>query len=116
MERIWRSCRTVSGMVATRTNTVNRMMANPIWEKHRTYNTSRVLSIGLMMISLQRSPKMAKTSTYIVLSTMPPIWWLVAPGLFAGVVAPKDVDPRKDLNPAHLAVIGSYVHGIGGNG
>ena len=68
MERIWRSCRTVSGIVTTRTSTVKRMMANPIWEKLRTYNTRRVLSIGRMMTSRQRSPNMAKISTDIVLS------------------------------------------------
>lgn len=71
MERIWRSCRTVSGIVTTLTSTVKRMIASPICEKQRTYNTSRVLSMGLMMISLQRSPNMAKISTELVLGHYP---------------------------------------------
>ena len=67
MERIWRNCRTVNGIVTTRTSTVNTMIARPICEKLSTYNTNKVLSIGRMMISLQRSPNMAKISTDYVL-------------------------------------------------
>ena len=67
MERIWRNCRTVNGIVTTRTSTVNTMIARPICEKLSTYNTSKVLSMGRMMISLQRSPNMAKISTDFVL-------------------------------------------------
>ena len=52
--RIWRTCFSVSGRVARRTRMVNRMMAKPIWLKQMTYNTSKVLSIGLMMNSVQR--------------------------------------------------------------
>ena len=52
--RIWRTCLRVSGRVARRTRTVNKTMANPIWLKLMTYNTSKVLSIGRMMNSVQR--------------------------------------------------------------
>jgi len=44
--RICRSCLMVSGMVTTRTSTVNAMMATPIWEKQSTYNTIKVFSMG----------------------------------------------------------------------
>ena len=44
----------VSGNVARRTRMVNKMMAKPIWLKQMTYNTSKVLSIGRMMNSVQR--------------------------------------------------------------
>ena len=54
MARIWRTCLRVSGRVARRTRMVNRMMAKPIWLKQMTYNTSKVLSIGRMMNSVQR--------------------------------------------------------------
>ena len=48
------------GSVTSRTRTVNRMMAMPIWWKLITYNTIRVLSIGRIMISVQMKPKASK--------------------------------------------------------
>ncbi len=63
IDRICRNCRTVRGMVTTLTSTVNAIIASPICAKHNTYNTNRVLSMGRMMISRQRSPKIAKIST-----------------------------------------------------
>ena len=50
-------------MVTTRTITVNTMMATPIWEKQSTYNTSKVLSMGLMITSFQMRMNMEKNST-----------------------------------------------------
>ena len=55
MFRIWWSCFRVSGRVTSRTRMVKTMMAMPIWLKKTTYNTIKVLSIGRMMISFQRS-------------------------------------------------------------
>ncbi len=62
MARIWRSCFRVSGMVASRTRIVNRMMAMPIWLKLITYNTTRVLSIGRIISSFQRNTTASKES------------------------------------------------------
>ena len=58
--RIWRTCLMVSGRVARRTRTVNKMMAKPIWLKLMTYNTTKVLSIGRMMNSVQRKATASK--------------------------------------------------------
>ena len=62
MARIWRSCFRVSGMVTSRTRIVNRMMAMPIWLKLRTYNTTRVLSMGRIISSFQRNTTASKKS------------------------------------------------------
>lgn len=63
MARIWWSCFRVSGRVTSRTRTVKIMMAMPIWLKETTYNTIKVLSIGRIMISFQRST-MISSKTY----------------------------------------------------
>ena len=68
--RICRSCLMVSGMVTTRTSTVNAMMATPIWEKQSTYNTIKVFSMGRMITSFQMRTNMEKNSTYSCLSPM----------------------------------------------
>ena len=60
MARIWWSCFRVSGRVTNRTRMVNIMMAMPILLKERTYNTIKVLSIGRIMISFQRSTMNSK--------------------------------------------------------
>ena len=60
MDRICRICFSVSGMVAPRTIMVNRMMAMPIWLKLITYNTIRVLSMGLIISSVHRTKKTSK--------------------------------------------------------
>jgi hypothetical protein len=39
---------------------VNRMMAMPIWLKLITYNTIKVLSIGLMITSVHSTKKASK--------------------------------------------------------
>ena len=100
-------------MVTTRTSTVNAMMATPIWEKHSTYNTSKVLSIGRMITSFQMRMNMEKNSTYSCLP--PPI--SIAGFLVAGtlrvvlrVVAPMGHEAGKHLQAPHLAVVGTDVH------
>ena len=60
MPRICRNCFRVRGSVASRTITVKTTIAMPILLKKITYNTSRVLSIGRMMISVQRVTKISK--------------------------------------------------------
>ena len=60
MARIWWSCFRVIGRVTNRTRMVNIMMAMPIFLKERTYNTIKVLSIGRIMISFQRSTMNSK--------------------------------------------------------
>ena len=60
MARIWRTCFTVRGRVISRTSRVNRMMAIPIWLKLMTYNTTRVLSIGRIMNSVQMKSMASK--------------------------------------------------------
>lgn len=60
MARIWWSCFKVSGRVTRRTRTVKIIMAMPIWLKERTYNTIKVLSIGRMINSFQRSTMKSK--------------------------------------------------------
>ena len=60
MVRIWRSCFRVRGRVTTRTRTVSRMMAMPIWLKLMTYNTISVLSIGRMIASFQITARASK--------------------------------------------------------
>ncbi len=60
MPRICRSCLRVRGSVASRTITVKTTMAMPMFLKKMTYNTSKVLSIGLMITSVQRVNKISK--------------------------------------------------------
>ena len=60
MARCVRSCFRKRGRVATRTNTVKTIMAMPILLKKITYNTSKVLSIGRMITSVQRVTKISK--------------------------------------------------------
>ena len=48
------------------------MMAMPICEKQITYNTIRVLSIGRMMTSFQRTMNMLKNSTCTCAPLAPP--------------------------------------------
>jgi hypothetical protein len=55
MARIWRTCLRVRGRVTSRTNMVKTMMAMPMLLKKTTYNTSKVLSIGRIITSFQRS-------------------------------------------------------------
>jgi hypothetical protein len=55
MARIWRICLRVRGRVTSRTNMVKTMMAMPMLLKKITYNTSKVLSIGRIITSFQRS-------------------------------------------------------------
>ena len=65
MPRIWRTCFRVSFRVASRTRMVNKMMARPIWLKQMTYSTTKVLTIGRMIISVQRNP-MASKKPYLL--------------------------------------------------
>ena len=66
MARICRICFSVRGMVAPRTSMVNRMMAMPIWLKLITYNTIKVLSIGLMISSVHRTKNASKNPYLLV--------------------------------------------------
>ena len=60
MARICLTCFSVRGIVTARTMMVNRMMAMPIWLKLITYNTIKVLSIGLMITSVHSTKKASK--------------------------------------------------------
>ncbi len=60
MPRICRSCLRVRGRVASRTRMVKTIMAMPMLLKKITYNTSKVLSIGRMITSVQRVIKISK--------------------------------------------------------
>ena len=60
MPRICRSCLRVRGSVASRTITVKTTMARPMLLKKMTYNTSKMLSIGRMITSVQRVTKISK--------------------------------------------------------
>ena len=60
MARICLICFNVRGIVTPRTMMVNRMMAIPIWLKLITYNTIKVLSIGLMITSVHSTKKASK--------------------------------------------------------
>ena len=60
MARICLICFNVRGIVTPRTMMVNRMMAIPIWLKLITYNTIKVLSIGLMITSVHSIKKASK--------------------------------------------------------
>ncbi len=60
MPRICRSCLRVRGSVANRTIMVKTTMAMPMLLKKITYNTSKVLSIGRMITSVQRVTKISK--------------------------------------------------------
>ena len=68
MARICRTCFRVSGSVTTRTRTVSRMMAMPIWLKLITYNTIRVLSIGRMIASFQITVRASKKTYSLAVS------------------------------------------------
>ena len=60
MPRICHSCLRVRGRVASRTRAVKTIMAMPMLLKEITYNTSKVLSIGRMITSVQRVMKISK--------------------------------------------------------
>lgn len=60
MPRICRSCLRVRGSVASRTIMVKTTMARPMLLKQMTYNTSKMLSIGRMITSVQRVTKISK--------------------------------------------------------
>ena len=60
MPRICRSCFRVRGSVASRTNTVKTTIAMPMLLKKITYNTSKELSMGRMITSVQRAKMISK--------------------------------------------------------
>ncbi len=68
MARICRTCFRVSGSVTTRTRTVSRMIAMPIWLKLTTYNTIKVLSMGRMIASFQITERASKKTYSLAVS------------------------------------------------
>ena len=60
MPRSCRNCFRVRGRAASRTRMVKTIMAMPMLLKKITYNTSKVLSIGRMITSVQRVIKISK--------------------------------------------------------
>ena len=60
MACIWWICFRDRGRVTSRTRAVKAMMATPMLLKQRTYNTTRVLSMGRMMTSFQRRETVSK--------------------------------------------------------
>ncbi len=66
--RICRTCFRVRGRVTTRTRTVSRIMAMPIWLKLTTYNTIKVLSMGRMIASFQITARASKKTYSLALS------------------------------------------------
>jgi len=64
MARICRSCFNVSGIVTKRMRAVNTMIAIPMLLKNKVYSTTRELSMGRIISSVQRN-EMASKESYL---------------------------------------------------
>ena len=81
MAFIWWICFRLRGRVTSRTRAVKAIIAKPIWLKQMTYNTTRVLIMGRMITSFQRSATVSKPTLPCDQQPMPDYSHWVLPSL-----------------------------------